>query len=71
MALFRLTTKRLVVNNGKRFEAGMTVEVAYNASTLPLSTAVKAEILRQFKLRYGIDYPVGYINLNIFDIKKV
>lgn len=71
MALFRLTTKRLVLNNGKRYEPGMTVEVAYNASTLPLSAAVKAEILRQFKLRYGIDYPAAYINLNIFDIKKV
>lgn len=35
MALFKVTTKRLILSGGKRLEAGMTAEVPFNDFTLP------------------------------------
>ncbi len=71
MAIFRLTTKRLQVSGGKRREAGMTADVTYNGSTLPLISNVKAEIQRQFKMKYNVDFPLGYINGNELKIEKL
>lgn len=71
MAIFRVTTKRLVVSGGKRLEAGMTADVTYNGSTLPLISNVKAEIQRQFKMKYNVDFPLGYINGNELKIEKL
>lgn len=34
MALFKVTTKRLLLSGGKRLEAGMTAEVSFNGSTV-------------------------------------
>lgn len=58
MALFKVTTKRLLLSGGKRLEAGMTAEVSFNGSTLPFANStVKAEIQRQFKMKYNVDFP--------------
>ena len=40
MALFKVTTKKLLVSGGKRLEAGMTAEVAFNGSNLPFSNSI-------------------------------
>ncbi|MDE6498285.1 MAG: hypothetical protein K2L21_06475 [Muribaculaceae bacterium] len=71
MAIFRVTTKRLVVSGGKRLEAGMTADITYNGSTLPLISNVKSEIQRQFKMKYNVDFPLGYINGNELKIEKL
>lgn len=71
MAIFRVTTKRLQLHGGKRLEAGMTAEITYNGSTLPLISNVKAEIQRQFKMKYNVDFPLGYLNGNELKIEKI
>lgn len=72
MALFKVTTKKLLLYGGKRLEAGMTAEVSYNGSNLPFSNAaVITEIQRQFKMKYNVDYPKGYINGNQLEVTKV
>ena len=72
MALFKVTTKRLLLSGGKRLEAGMTAEVSFNGSTLPFANStVKAEIQRQFKMKYNVDFPDGFINANNFSIEKL
>ena len=59
MALFKVTTKRLLLSGGKRLEAGMTAEVSFNGSTL------------QFKMKYNVDFPVGYMNGNELKVEKL
>lgn len=71
MALFKVTTKKLLISNGKRLEAGMTAEISYNASTLPWCSATMKELKRQFKMKYNVDYPDGYINGNNLIIEKL
>ena len=73
MALFKVTNKRLVLNSrGQRIEAGISAEVMYNGSVLPLSDLkVRAELTRQFKVKYNIDYPTGYINTSCLEITKL
>lgn len=72
MALFKVTTKRLLLSGGKRLEAGMTAEVYFNGSTLPFANStVKAEIQRQFKMKYNVDFPVGYMNGNELKVEKL
>lgn len=72
MALFKVTTKRLLVVGGKRIEPGLTVEISYNASTLPFTNpTVKSEFLRQFKVKYNIDFPVGYMNGTALNVEKL
>lgn len=71
MALFKVTTKRLLLSGGKRLEAGMTAEVSFNGSTLPFANStVKAEIQRQFKMKYNVNFPVGYMNGNELKVEK-
>ena len=56
MALFKVTTKRFLLNG----------------STLPFSNStVKAEIQRQFKMKYNVDFPVGYMNGNELKVEKL
>lgn len=44
MALFKVTTKRLILSGGKRLEAGMTAEVPFNDFTYgPQNEACKVE----------------------------
>ena len=63
MALFKVTTKRLLLSGGKRLEAGMTAEVSFNGGTLTFpNSPVKAEIHRQFKKNYKVDFPDRYMN---------
>lgn len=71
MALFKVSTKKLLVSSGKRLEAGMTAEISYNASSLPWCTATKAEFKRQLKMKYNVDFPDGYINGNNLTIEKL
>ena len=72
MALFKVTTKRFFLSGGKRLEAGMTAEVSYNGSTLPFSNStVKAEPQRQFKMKYDMDFPIGHMNGNEFNVEKL
>ena len=71
MALFKLTTKKMLVNNGKRLESGMTAEVSYNGSNFPWNTATKADVKRQLKMKYNVDFPDGYINGINFNVEKL
>lgn len=71
MPIFKVTTKRLLLSNGKRLEPGMIAEVAYNGNVLPYNSTVKTEIQRQFKMRYNVDFPLGYINGNELKIEKL
>ncbi len=72
MSLFKVTTKRPILSGGKRLEAGMTAEVAYNSLTLPLANStVKSEIRRQFKMKYNVDLPAGYLNVNELKVEKL
>lgn len=72
MALFKVTTKRLLLNKGKRLEAGMTVEVSFNGNTLPFSNSnVKTELQRQFKVKYNVDFPTGYMNAGELKVEKL
>ena len=72
MALFKLTTKKLLVSNGKRLEAGMTAEVSYNSSIFPWgNSTVRTELKRQLKMKYNVDFPDGFINANNFSIENL
>lgn len=72
MALFKLTTKKLLVSNGKRLEAGMTAEVSFNGSSFPWgNSTVKTELKRQLKMKYDVDFPDGFINANNLSVEKL
>lgn len=72
MALFKVTTKRLLLSKGQRHEAGMTAEISFNGSVLPLAnSAVRNEIVRQFKMKYNIDFAPGNINNGNLDVTKL
>lgn len=71
MALFKVTTKRLLNICGKRLEAGMTAEVSHNGNTLPNTSAVRDEIHRQFKVKYNVDFPKDHINPQYLNIEKI
>ena len=72
MALFKVTNKKLLLHGGKRLEAGMTAEVSFNGSNLALSNAtIVSEIQRQFKLKYNVDFPKGYINGGQLEVTKL
>ena len=50
----------------------MTAEVSFNGSTFPFANStVKAEIQRQFKMKYNVDFPVGYMNGNELKVEKL
>lgn len=72
MALYKVTTKRLIYYGNQRLEAGMTAEVSYPGSTFPwCNSKVKAEIQRQFKMKYNVDFPNGFISSGYFDVVKL
>lgn len=72
MALFKLTTKKLLVSNGKRLEAGMTAEVSFNGNSFPWgNSTVKVELKRQLKMKYNVDFPDGFINANNLNVEKL
>lgn len=71
MALFKVTTKRLILSGGKRLEAGMTAEVPFNDFTLPLyNSSVKGTIRHQFAIKYAVDFPASQINLSNLTVEK-
>ena len=72
MALFKVTTKRVHTPGGQRIEAGLTAEVSYSGTVLSFANqAVQKEIQRQFKMKYNVDYPIGYINSNELKVEKL
>ncbi len=71
MALFKLTTTKMLLSNGKRLEAGMNVEVPFNGSSFPWCTATKSELARQLKMKYNVDFPQGYMNNSNFKVEKL
>lgn len=73
MALFKVTTKRLILNpQGKRIEAGVSAEVQYNGSILPLiDMRIRNELTRQFKVKYDIDFPAAYMNSGYLEVTKL
>lgn len=72
MALFKVTTKRLLLCGGKRLEAGMTAEVSYNGNNLSLiNSAVRAELQRQFKMKYNVDFPTAQMNVGNLNVEKL
>lgn len=72
MALFKVTTKRLILSGGKRLEAGMTAEVPFNDFTLPLyNSSVKETIRHQFAIKHAVDFPASQINLSNLTVEKI
>lgn len=72
MALFKVTTKRLILSGGKRLEAGMTAEVPFNDFTLPpYNSSVKETIRHQFAIKYAVDFPASQINLSKLTVEKI
>lgn len=72
MALYKVTNKRIILTKGQRIEPGMSAEVSFNGSVLPLvNSAVKTEIQRQFKTKYNVDLPSGYINNSQLQVDKI
>ncbi len=72
MALFKVTNKRLILNNGQRIEAGISAEVQFNGGTLPLvNSSVRSELTRQFKVKYNIDFPAGHMNNASLEVTKL
>ncbi|GEM_PF-645130 len=72
MALFKVTNKRLILSNGQRIEAGISAEVQFNGGTLPLvNCSVRSELTRQFKVKYNIDFPTGYMNNASLEVTKL
>lgn len=72
MSLFKVTNKRLILNNGQRIEAGISAEVQFNGGTLPLvNSSVRTELARQFKVKYNIDFPTGYMNNGALEVTKL
>lgn len=72
MALFRVTNKKLIFNKGQRIEAGVSAEVQFNGSSLPLSSnQVRAELTRQFKVKYNVDFPAGHMNNGSLEVTKL
>ena len=73
MALFKVTNKRIFLNlKGQRIEPGISAEVMYNGPFLPLSDLkVREELIRQFKVKYNIDFPNGYIHPDFLEITKL
>ncbi len=70
MPIFKVTTKRLLLNKGQRLEPGMTAEVAFNGSNLAFNSTVKTEIQRQLKMKYNVDFPMGCIHSGEFKVTK-
>lgn len=72
MVLFKVSNKRLILSKGQRIEAGITTEIQFNGSVLPLvNSSVKTELARQFKVKYNIDFPTGYMNKGALDVTKL
>lgn len=72
MALFKVTTKRLLLDRGQRIEAGMFAEVPFNGNTFPWANSpVKAEIQRQFKMKYNVDLNKNLIGAMNFNVEKL
>lgn len=72
MSLFKVTSKRLILNNGQHIEAGISAEVQFNGVTLPfVNSSVRSELTRQFKVKYNIDFPAGHMNNASLEITKL
>lgn len=72
MALFKVTNKRLILSKGQRIEAGITAEVQFNGSVLPFAnSSIKAELARQFKVKYNIDFPTGNMSNGALEVTKL
>lgn len=50
MVLFKVSNKRLIPSKGQCIEAGITAEIQFNGSVLPLvNSSVKTELARHSK----------------------
>ena len=72
MPLFKVTVKRPFLDKGgQHFEAGMSAEVPYNGNFFPWTNSkVKAEIQRQFKVKYNMEISMGLIGSGYFNVEE-
>jgi hypothetical protein len=71
--LYKVTVKNSMSVNGVRLEKGMSVEVAYNSFSSPLSTLQgKEQVTNAFKAKYGVDLKKACALQSIYlDVVKI
>ena len=72
MPLYRVTVKQPKVSNGVRIERGMSVEVATNSISNPVSTDSGQSVADAFMRVYGIDMKkIGALNMVYLDVQRI
>lgn len=72
MPLFRVTVKRMKNSNGVRLEPGMSVDVASNSFSNPVSTNGGQLVADAFYRIYGVDIKrAGALNMADLDVERI
>ena len=72
MPLFRVTVKRMKNSNGVRLEPGMSVDVASNSFSNPVSTNGGQLVSDAFYRIYGVDIKrAGALNMADLDVERI
>ena len=72
MPLYRVTVKQPKVSNGVRIEREMSVEVATNSISNPVSTDSGQSVADAFMRVYGIDMKkIGALNMVYLDVQRI
>lgn len=72
MPLFRVTLKRMKNSNGVRLEPGMSVDVASNSFSNPVSTNGGQLVADAFYRIYGVDIKrAGALNMADLDVERI
>ena len=72
MALFRVTVKQMKNTNGIRVEKGMSVKVATNSMSNPVTTNGAQAVADAFYRIYGIDAKkAGILSTVYLDVQRI
>lgn len=72
MPLFRVTVKQMKLTSGIRIEPGMSVDVASNSMSNPLTTNGGQLVADAFMRVYGIDLKhLGALSMVYLDVVKI
>lgn len=72
MPLFRVTVKQTKLTSGIRIEPGMSVDVATNSMSNPLTTNGGQAVADAFMRVYGIDLKrIGALSMVYLDVVRV
>lgn len=72
MPLYRITTKTMKNSNGVRIEPGMSVDVATNSFSNPVTTNGGQVVADAFMRIYGIDIKrAGALNTVCLDVTRI